>query len=151
MSKIGSGHACSRGRRLLGQLLLTSLALVPIACASVSPSVTCEGIRGLRIGMSKQDVASLLGTPSKILPGPGCGRMLPNGECWSYNADSFFPAGMVFNIEFDSAGLSWAHVYERPVWGDKKPTLFSLSSPTESIETSSFTKYFKCPVGASAR
>lgn len=126
------------------QSVLFLLALPLTACTSVSPGVTCDGIRALKIGMSKQAVARLLGTPSKILPGPLCGRMLPDGECWSYSEEGFFPAGVVFKVEFDSAALDYAHVYARPVFRERKPTLFLLTSGAKPIEGSDFASLFKC-------
>ena len=126
--------------------LIITAAIAWFACtASVPPSVTCQGIRSLTVGMSPQQVEAAIGKPThQTAVSPG--EMTPFGSelTWTYERDGSL-GGLRFGVEFNKGALKNVSAYVRYVWEDRPATthLYWLSAG-EKDERPLFEKYFPC-------
>ncbi len=98
-------------------LVAIGLALVSGGCEGLSPSVTCAGIRSLRLGMTEDEVVARVGTP--LIKGGGS---RPNSDSWEYGLQDQeqFPGALRFDVRFENGKLVLAVAGRRPLFGKRR-------------------------------
>ena len=133
-------------------LLLAAMFLVVGCRTRLAPGVTCEGIRSLKLGMSEEEVAQLLGPP--VNGGP---IMLPADKdtpvVWNYSDEPGLFGGVELRVEFVDAKLDDAMATAirlrnsaiATVFNSKETYLFLLDKRLGRIEESAFVEFLGCP------
>jgi hypothetical protein len=63
----------------------TMALLVAAGFGRIRSSFPCDGIRKLRLGMSRDEVGQLLGDPVRSVPAPGISSPIEFDEIWDYS------------------------------------------------------------------
>lgn len=127
-------------RRLTLVAMLATAALTAAACRSMlAPGVTCEGVRALKLGMSKADVARWLGPPLGWAVGEEFGV---KRETWEYS-DYGLSRPRLF-VDFDESGLTRVAAYYMPILGGRSRDVYTLDAEWGHKETPEFEDYVPC-------
>jgi SmpA/OmlA family protein len=110
---------------VIGTLLCAS------ACSRVAPSVNCEALRQLNLGMNEAQVAKILGPPMEVSIRPSQVTFMPERDLtWAYHRGWFsgnIPSPIKVFVDFKDHKLVLASISRRfPVVGEDH-TLFELS------------------------
>jgi hypothetical protein len=110
----------------------------------MTAGVTCEGVRALRIGMSKAEVVTHLGEPAIRQE---FGRDGPRGEARQHERWNY--AGGDFVVEFGSDEtlyLASADLGKPHLFADRPTSVFILTGPGKpGDEGEQFNRFFRCP------
>lgn len=134
--------------RLATALLLCAAVLGCAFSRSLPPSMTCEDIRALEIGMTAERVRGLLGPPRALSPFTECGDgVRQHGQCWSYESAEDGIGGIRFRLEIDrDEGLRRAIVYYKYLLSERATTLFELTAAGR-VDTPELSSYVPCRSG----
>jgi hypothetical protein len=111
-------------------VIVQVLAIMISGCTNTLPgSVTCENVRSLQLGMSREEVEAAIGSPQQYAPAPADLRKIgPGGEIWSYETRSGV-GGVAFELDFDATKLVRVHMHERYLWeSDSSRTVYEISA-----------------------
>lgn len=146
--------AIAGGRTALRLLVFLGVTAGLAACTltdHLSPSVTCDGVRALRIGMSKDEIRANVGPPRRRTPAAECGMDVRSGECWSYESMDGIAGGVRFQIDIDdNRGLAGALMYEKYVLAERATTLFELREGVR-VESEDFASRMSCREAGTAQ
>lgn len=123
-------------------------ATLTMACSGDFPTVrTCQGLRGLKHGMTTEEVISLLGPPRHQASAPGCGHSFQSAEpvtqCWTYGSENLFNGNLTVELTFDKQGLASASGYHDYFWSGDARQLFYVDSAGTKVD-SEFARRFAC-------
>jgi hypothetical protein len=134
------------GGRIAAVLLVCALAT---SCGNevAPPQITCNKLRGLKVGLSIEDVRRLLGAP------PQESRRTQNTSVGS-DADTYWTwdsqsSGVRLHLYFLDGRLTKGNSYIRTMWRDlfdneSRPTLFQLKTDGTWLEGADFQRIY-CP------
>ena len=129
-------------RRTVRPWALICACFLTAACSDTLPqTVTCAGVRKLKLGAQPEDVLAALGQPRSRIAGEECAQV-DSAECWRYHEESFF-GGVRLWVDVDrTKGLLRLHSVFVPLAGAHE-TLFVIDS-RESREYAPFSNRMSC-------
>jgi hypothetical protein len=94
------------------------------------PTVTCDGLASLELGMTEEQVRARIGPP--LLQRPADGRwsgaepreLWPPEVKWYYTPDWWLAGGVRMNVEFQDGRLTEMHIYLKTVLHQKGAPIF---------------------------
>lgn len=128
-------------RRFLPMVsVVVALMLVGGCTNTLAPKVTCEGIRALTLGMSPNQVKTILGEPFSVTPSdlqPGVDMSL------NYVANDGILSGLRFRVDFNRGGVVVVILAKRYLWDSRAVTVYYLGS-TGKTDTPQLDSYVPC-------
>ena len=125
-------------------VIVTVVAVQVIACARPSVRVSCEQLRSLRIGMSKEDVIQRLGQPVTQFAQDSSGMQVPKGVDWILNYGRHDTSdGVRLFAEFSRGRLVYVTAYRKPLLDDSvgQELLFTLDTDGVPHEGADLSKW----------
>jgi hypothetical protein len=128
-------------RRAARAVPALAFALFGPACvfSTLPPTVTCEGIRSLRIGMTPDEVKSAIGRPEESARDHYGGHL---EEWWSYETYSLF-RGLGLTVTFRDSSLVHVESRYKTIVDEPGEFLYRLTEK-ERIEYDGFRDRFSC-------
>lgn len=145
LGRIAVAIAGSRTALRLAFFAGVTASVASCALTDSLPSlVTCDGVRALRVGMSKDEIRANVGPPRRRNPATECGMRVRAGECWSYESMEGIMGGIRFKMDIDDdRGLVQALMYERYSLSERPTTLFELREGVR-LEGEGFSSRMSC-------
>ena len=126
-----------------------ALASIGVACER-SVVVPCEGLRSLRVGMSRADVVARLGDPIDEFPFDGSRMQVRQEVDWILDCDTDdgWDDGVTLLLEMSKGRLAHVSSYRKPMFSaseDEEEQLFGFDHEGSPKEGPGFEKYLCVP------
>ena len=129
-------HRANMTARRRDALILIVVLLANYGCGGPVTHVTVSGLRGLRVGMSMDEVARLIGAPPH--------RVYSGDDAWVYQTGGLVDSmrAVRLNLTFSKGRLLYATSYRRNHIADDITDLFTLNLDGSVKEGPDLTKWF---------